>query len=211
VALRRRFRGLDTPGAAGQCEPAGAGSLVLLAPGEAGPEPTFLGRLWLSQNAGRSWVEKSIPCTKADGGASIASTATAHPSAWLVDCYDGEQSSQAQNTLHHLFGTSDAGLHWTRLSDPATHGVPVELADNGAGSAVLATEGGLGDVLRASTDGARHWSTTVKSGGSFFGWAGLRFISPSTAYVVGPTHNAPSHLYQTTDAGRTWTAVEVSP
>jgi len=117
------------------------------------------------------------------------------------------QSSQEQDTQHHLYGTVNTGRTWVRLPDPTRHNAPVLLADNGGGHAFLATQGGVGDTLVGTTDGGRSWGLVLRSGGSFFGWADLGFVSASVGFVVGPTHYAPEHLYRTQDGGRTWQVV----
>ena len=185
--------------------------LVLLQQGFMGPEPVgtaaTAGALWLSTDHGMTWQARTVPCTGADGGgASVLSIARGHPEAWLLDCFDNEQSSQEQNTQHHLFGTVDAGLSWVRLPDPSRHDEPDALADNGAGHAFLATQG-IGDTLLGTFDGGLRWSVLIKSGGSFSGWSGPIFLTASAGFVVGPTHYAPEHLYRTTDGGRTWQIV----
>jgi photosystem II stability/assembly factor-like uncharacterized protein len=167
------------------------------------------GRLWASGDEGASWQARPVPCTPADGGAAVLGIALGHTGSWLIDCYDDQQSSQEQNTRHHLYGTSDAGLSWVRLPDPTRHNLPELLADNGAGRAFLATEG-VGDTLQGTLDGGLHWRTMIRSGGSFFGWADLRFLAPATGFVVGPTHYAPEHVYRTDDGGRTWRILPVS-
>lgn len=184
------------------------GTLVLLQQGFTGPErvstAATAGDVWLSTSHGMTWQARTVPCTgKNGGGASVLSIAAGHPDAWLLDCFDNEQSSQEQNTQHHLFGTVNAGLSWVRLPDPARHNQPDTLADNGAGHAFLATQG-ISDTLLGTLDGGRHWSVLITSGGSFYGWSGPIFPTASTGFVVGPTHYAPEHLYRTTDGGRTW-------
>jgi photosystem II stability/assembly factor-like uncharacterized protein len=168
------------------------------------------GRLWVSEDAGTQWQARPVPCAPGDGGATVVSIALGHSDAWLVDCYDNMQSSQAQDTQHHLYGTVNAGRSWVRLPDPTTHNAPVLLADNGSGHAFLATQGGLGDALVGTTDGGRSWGLILLSGGSFYGWADLRFVSAAVGFVIGPTHDAPGHLYRTLDSGRTWQVVPVS-
>ncbi len=182
------------------------GTLVLLRPGFTGPRvtPGQVGQLWVSPGNGTDWQARPVPCTPPDGGgAAVLSIALRHPDAWLLDCFDNEQSSQEQNTQHHLYGTTDAGLSWVRLPDPTSHNMPDLLADNGSGHAFLATEG-IADTLVGSLDGGRHWQTLLTSGGSFYGWADLRFVNAETGFVVGPTHYSPEHLYRTDDGGRTW-------
>jgi photosystem II stability/assembly factor-like uncharacterized protein len=178
-------------------------------PAGTSPTPAELGALWVSTDSGQQWSQRPNPCLTRDGGAALVSIALADPAAFLLDCFDNEQSQQAQATQHHLYRSLDAGRHWTRVGDPARQGDPVLLADNGDGHAFLATESGGGDMLTATFDGAAHWHTAVASGGSFYGWADLRFVNATTGFVLGPTHYAPEHLYRTDDGGRSWHIVPV--
>jgi photosystem II stability/assembly factor-like uncharacterized protein len=183
-------------------------AVVLLQPGFNGPSVArprgMVGRLWASSDSGTSWRARAVPCRAADGGAALFAIGFHHPREWLIDCFDNEQSSQAQNTQHHLYRSADAGESWTRVSDPTRHNDPGLLADNGAGYVLLATVGGGGDTLVGSFDGGRRWRQLLRSGGSFFGWADLRFVTPEVGFVVGPTHYAPEHLYRTDNGGRSW-------
>jgi photosystem II stability/assembly factor-like uncharacterized protein len=182
--------------------------IVLLQQGATGPgaasTATAAGALWLSTDSGTTWQARTVPCTgRNGGGASVLSIAPGHPHAWLLDCFDNEQSQQEQNTQHHLFSTASAGLSWVRLPDPSRHNEPDALAGNGAGHVFLATLG-ITDTLLGTFDGGLHWSVLITSGGSFYGWSGPVFPTASTGFVVGPTHYAPEHLYRTTDGGRSW-------
>jgi photosystem II stability/assembly factor-like uncharacterized protein len=187
---------------------ASGSTLVLLQQGFAGPAPVSTaataGGLWLSTDHGMTWQARTVPCTgKDDGGASVLGIALGHPDAWLLDCFDNEQSQQQQNTQHHLFGTVDAGLSWVRLPDPSNHNEPDALADNGVGHAFLATQG-IANTMLGTFDGGLHWSVLITSDGSFDGWSGPIFPTASTGFVVGPTHYSPEDLYHTTDGGRSW-------
>ncbi len=182
------------------------GTLVLLRSGFIGPTVTRgqAGQLWVSRHNGTGWQARPAPCTPpGGGGAAVLSIALGHPDAWLLDCFKNKQSSQEQNTQHYLYGTTDGGLSWVRLPDPTRHNMPSLLTDNGSGHAFLATEG-LFDSLVGTLDGGRHWHTVLRDGGSFYGWAGLRFVNADTGFVVGPTHYSPEHLYRTDNGGRTW-------
>lgn len=220
VVGQDRWTRLPLPAAAGSPAATGVFTLqlavdgtdvVLMQPGASGPQVPAkqVGRFWVSVDAGESWRVRAVPCTNPSGPAAVFALAFKQPDIWLVDCFDDEQSSQEQNTQHHLFRSGDAGRHWTRLADPTRHNMPALLADNGAGDTVLATDG-VSDTLVGSFDGDRHWQPLIHSGGSFFGWADLRYVSTHTAFVVGPTHYAPEHLYRTDDGGRHWRALRIA-
>lgn len=171
-----------------------------------------VGRLWVSSDAGSTWQPRPMPCTVADGGADALSVAYSHPQSWLLLCYNNRQSSQEQDTEQHLYGTTNGGHSWVRLADPPQHNAPALLADNGAGHAFLATEG-AGDTLNATLDGGTSWTTSIRDGGSFSGWSNLGFVTATTGYVVGPSrggYGVPTHLYQTTDGGRSWHILNVA-
>jgi photosystem II stability/assembly factor-like uncharacterized protein len=186
-----------------------ASTVVLLRPGFPSRMITSgqAGQLWVSVTGGTGWRARPVPClAPSGGGGAVLSIARAHPGAWLIDCFDNEQSSQEQDTQHHLYGTADGGLSWVRLPDPTRHNMPALLADNGSGHAFLATEGDF-DTLVGTLDYGHHWHPVLRDGGSFFGWSGLCFVTAETGFVVGPTHYAPEHLYRTDDGGRTWRAL----
>ena len=106
-------------------------TLLLLQQGQFGPVGTGfqVGVLWSSTDAGTQWIQRPVPCTPDDGGAAVASIASLHPDAWLIDCFDNEQSMQEQETQHHLYGSADAGAHWVRLADPSKTGYPTLMAE----------------------------------------------------------------------------------
>jgi photosystem II stability/assembly factor-like uncharacterized protein len=185
---------------------AGGSTIALLrqAPDSNNPTRKRLGRLWVSPDSGSTWQRRGNPCTVRDGGATLVSVALDHPSALLLDCYDGLQSSQETQTRNHLYGSADAGTIWVRLADPAHVGGPEFMADNGAGHAIFVAAGGIGYQLRVTLDGAAHWHTILTGGGGGFGMGDLRMVSAQVGFVLGPTHYTPEHLYRTEDAGRTW-------
>ena len=180
-------------------------TVALLEPGTFGKDP---GRLWVSVDRGAHWTVRRIPCTSVNQDAAAFSLALGHPAAMLLDCFNGEQSQQAQFTEHHIFGSADGGRSWTRLGNAPPTGDPIVFADNGAGHAFLGIESGGGNLLSTSLDGGLHWHKSISDPASdFYGWSGPRFISPSTGFIFGPTHYVPEQLYRTLDAGRTWKAL----
>lgn len=189
---------------------AARGTVLALQQGDVGAEPRAndLGRLWMSRDVGRTWKPERIPCTVHDGGAAVVAIELGRPNSWLVDCYDNLQSSQQLDTQHHLYRTTDAGGHWTRLPDPARRGAPVTLAANATGQAMLATQSAQDSVF-ATVDGGRRWHLVLDDGGDFFGFDGPHFATRSFAYLVAPTHYAPTHLYLTDNAGRSWRVVRL--
>jgi len=184
-------------------------TVLLLQPGDMGPSPTHFGRVWASNDSGAHWLARTMPCKQGGGGAALITIARGHRRTWLIDCWDNMQSSQAQDTQHHLYRTVNAGTSWNRLPDPTRHNEPDLLTDNGTGQIFLATIGGMGDTLVGSLDNGHHWKLFTRDGGNFYGWADLRFVTPKVGFVVGPTHYAPEHLYRTDDAGRTWQILRI--
>jgi hypothetical protein len=162
------------------------------------------GALWISTTNGTHLTRTLDPCHGIDGGADTISVVLHHPQELLLDCYDGQQSSQESSTQHHLYGTNNDGRTWHRLGDPSTTGGDESLTDNGAGHAFFVSIGGNGYQLHVSFDDASHWHTTLTGGSGGYGLSGPYFLTPDVGFALGPTHYAPEHLYRTTDAGRTW-------
>jgi photosystem II stability/assembly factor-like uncharacterized protein len=168
-----------------------------------------LGKLWMSTDSGSRWIARAIPCNPStDGGAAVATIVYQQPESWLVDCFAGSQAMLQQDTHHHLYLTTNAGVTWTLLPDPTTNGYPGLLADNGSGDLILTIGGGGLDSLHESFNNGNTWSQQFDDGALLFGWADLQFVDASTAFVVGPTHYAPpQHLYRTVDGGHGWQVV----
>jgi photosystem II stability/assembly factor-like uncharacterized protein len=164
------------------------------------------GRLWVSIDQGASWDQRDLPCGEGASAAAL-SVAPDQPDSFLLDCFDGEESSQAQRTHHYIYGSSDGGRQWMRRADAAGFGVPASLTDNGAGHAFLALESGGADALVVSTDGGMRWHTAIRNDDGFFGWGDLHFVNRTTGFILGPTHNAEAKLYETTDGGSRWDLV----
>jgi photosystem II stability/assembly factor-like uncharacterized protein len=178
-------------------------TVILLQQGFFGPPPTRSGRIFISSDGGTNWRALAAPCKSHDGGAALLATALGKENSWLIDCYSNMQSSEELSTRHRIYKSDDGGRSWSLLGIPTRRNGPILLASNGAGGDFLATEG-LSDLLVGSLDGGRHWQQLLRSGGSFYGWADLRFVNRRTGFIVGPTHYAPEHIYRTDNGGRTW-------
>jgi photosystem II stability/assembly factor-like uncharacterized protein len=178
-------------------------AVALLRTGDDGPHPVRLGRLLVSEDRGHRFVRRANPCTAADGGAALISITRNDPQRLMLDCYNGEQSSQETSTQHHLYGSSDGGRTWRRLADPTDTGRPADLVDNGR-SAFLSTYGGAGYQLRATTDAAERWHGALTGSAGEFDLGDLRFVSSRIGFALAPTHYAPEKLFETVDRGRTW-------
>ncbi|WP_338183825.1 hypothetical protein [Jatrophihabitans sp.] len=166
--------------------------------------PAPAGALWISTLQGDRLTRVTDPCRNLDGGAAAVSVALDHPNALLLDCYNGQQSSQEASTQNHLYGSGDDGHDWSRLADPSDTGAPGLLADNGNFHAFFVSEGGEGYELHVSLDGGAHWHLALRGGSGGYNMAGPDFLTPEVGFALGPTHYAPEHLYRTIDAGRTW-------
>jgi photosystem II stability/assembly factor-like uncharacterized protein len=163
--------------------------------------------LWVSRSSWKRWQRYDSPCHAERQAARAIGLTDGDPSRWFVDCFDNRQSSQAQNTEHHLYETVNAGRSWHRLADPSHDGVPALLGATRA-VIVLTTESGGADELHASFNGGHSFRVLFRSGGTFFGWGDLAFLDSRTGFVVGPTHYSPEHVYRTDDAGRHWRIID---
>lgn len=168
------------------------------------------GRLWESADAGKTWQPLTVPCSSSDGSPTVLGVALGHPHAWLLLCFRSIGVTSDQQTVQHLYGTTDGGHTWVRLGNPPQSDDPESLADNGAGHAFVADEGAA-DVIFRTLDGSQDWGVSISDAqGSFYGWGDLEFVSSDVGFVVGPTHYAPTHLYRTVDGGKTWTPLAIS-
>jgi hypothetical protein len=167
------------------------------------------GGLWVSATSWSRWQRFEAPCRSEAQGATALGLAQGDAARrWLVDCWDNEQSSQEQHTLHHLYGTADAGRSWRLLGTPSHDGAPALVTETSSGAIFMATEAGGTDEFHASFNAGRTFATLFHSGGADFGWADLHFLNSRIGFVVGPTHYAPEHVYRTDDGGRHWRLID---
>ena len=141
-------------------------------------------------------------------GEVAASTSTA----LLLECGDGAAAGAMGE--RHLYGSTDSGSTFTRLPDPGA-GAGYDnggVADAGGGHAVLATTSSQRGALLTTSDGARHWRTTLSLSRALLtdlGFEdGTHGIVIATIGVSGNSGTqASGQLYRTTDSGSTWTRI----
>lgn len=154
--------------------------------------------VWSQKNADLFWVGQSLT-----GSLSVASGVTV---------------SANSTTAQPLLLTSSDGQHWEAIA-PAVPASVLGLASGNVwqwlrftflspqvGFAVpdpQETVGGLGDILR-TVDGGRTWSLVQLPGGQ--GTGGIAFATAHDGIATGMTSHC-SALWQTEDAGASWTMV----
>ena len=157
----------------------------------------------VTHDGGATWAPQTFPCINC----------ALYPPQFS-SALDGQLFGE--NGVGLLFVTSDGGGTWTARSDPtgetpvfidADHGFTLGPPENNNPSAVLWT----------TTDGGASWSQAPSrptNGDGPAETAQLDFISATTGWVESlpvysqPVPNmTPPQLWQTTDAGSTWTLV----
>lgn len=159
--------------------------------------------LWVTNNAGRTWVRRSVPC---DIPALSAMLSISPGGAWMVAC-GGEASAGFQ--LKSLVKSSNQGRSWVTESHcdlryPATCTSPLENGYLGVLDAVtnqLVYEAGLRSNLNESRDGGLTWVATAVQLNQLADGVTQAFFFGSQRGLI---FSAPSHLFMTTTDGLHW-------
>jgi hypothetical protein len=184
-------------------------TVVFLRRGWVGPGGTVSptdNAIWASRTSGERWGRYSVPCRPEIAGASLVAITRGAPDRWLLDCFNGLQSSQEQHTRHVLYLCTQFGRGWRRLATPSDSGGPARLAATSR-SIVLVTQGVRGE-FHASFDGGRHFALVYPPDGADTEWGDLAFVDSRTGFVVRPTVKG-NEVDRTDDAGRHWRRLAV--
>jgi photosystem II stability/assembly factor-like uncharacterized protein len=167
--------------------------------------------LWLTTDAGATWLARTIPCRSIDGSL-IMSVA---PQGAAFDVCASEPGAGSQ--LKAVLESTDAGRHWTFRSqcrfDPyltcnPTSQTPGYVSQIDAVSPTTIFQvGGRADPS-VSHDAGRTWRNVSAVGtASGGGTAQVAFFNTDDGVVLGEEYRAPgfiSELWETTDAGAHW-------
>jgi photosystem II stability/assembly factor-like uncharacterized protein len=178
------WRNVSPPGIAGRV------SVLAATAGASGPTLAVVDdRLWRTSDSGASWteLEPSVP-----GGERIVAIGIdpAFPSTVFLG------SSDALEARGSVLRSGDGGETWTRLERyPGTAVSAPEIAVSPSGVSVGTTQG-----IYGSPDAGATWGVVGASGKRVASLAISRSL-PRVGYA------AAGRLYETTDGGRRWTAV----
>lgn len=159
--------------------------------------------LWVTSNAGRTWIRHSIPC----GIPALSAMLSISPrGVWTIACA-GEASAGFQ--LKSLLRSSDQGRSWVtesscNLQTPATCTSPLENGYLGVLDAVTnqrVYEAGLRSNLNLSRDGGATWVATAVQLNQLADGVTQAFFFGSQQGLI---FSAPSHLFMTTTDGVHW-------
>jgi photosystem II stability/assembly factor-like uncharacterized protein len=142
-----------------------------------------------------------------DGGVSwtkVYPTGTPSPADWGRDLNFSSSGQYAVAVGDNGFTaySSNAGVSWTLNTLNSSNFQAVGFIP-GSDDVLI---GGVGGILKKSTDGGANWSTSI-SVGTTETITAICFADANVGYFVG-TGNA---AYRTTDAGASWSPVSLSP
>lgn len=107
-----------------------------------------------------------------------------------------------------LYGTTDGGRHWARLSTVHGYLEPSEVVGRSMFSARVSFSRGTSRTFLRSDDGGRHWRDMTMPA-TYESFSVPRFVDPEHGWVLAaPAANSQAVLvFQTEDRGTHWTPV----
>jgi photosystem II stability/assembly factor-like uncharacterized protein len=150
---------------------------------------------YMTQDGGRTWRRKPLPppFSSARGQLNTMPPLLFPPSSGVLPV----SFTSAVRSGTDFYTTRDAGKTWVSTALLPNYAAVWSFPDVRHGWA------GAGSVLRATTDGARHWTALP----DVRDLMGLDFVSPQQGWAVS---SSPPFLRKTSDGGRTWLPVRYS-
>ena len=112
--------------------------------------------------------------------------------------------STASSTIHVFYQTNDGGKTWQQYATNSQISSNVTFYD---ANHAWATGGNSQRAIYATADGGKSWKQQGSLPATVTSVAQLDFVSATTGWVIGTTNNRTTLLFQTSDAGKTWSNV----
>jgi photosystem II stability/assembly factor-like uncharacterized protein len=157
-------------------------------------------RLYASQT-GSSWVRESFKCP-----ANLAiSSVGAYDSRHITLLCSG--NAALGSTEKVLFASANGGRHFTKVGTPPNGGDGGLLAEPTTSHLFVATSSAA-TWLYVSTNGGRHWRTSLFLGDGGKGWSDFGFTTPTQGVAIEGRPSSGSKMFLTRNTGQTWHKVK---
>ena len=179
----------------------------------------FAEEVALTVDGGRSWADLTPP------GLSVGTTRRSVAQVAAVSTEDAWVSygGLVDGSPKYLMETRDGGRQWVALGRLPSPDCTLQFLSASVGSCTvsLAAMGNDPIVIYSSSDGGRHWrlesrSPTLQAPGTKGSLPVacdklLSFSTPSVGWAASVCAGGTSPLYESTDAGRTWSRCRIRP
>ena len=161
----------------------------------------ILGNRLYATQTGTSWVKERVKCPVNWGMSSVG----AYSSRQITLLCTGLPA--AGSTQKAVYASSDGGARFHKVGMPSAGGDGGLLAEPTPRHLFVASASGA-TLLYASTNGGRRWrdNLTLVDGG--LGWNDFGFTTTTQGVAVEGNTVVGSHLWMTTNAGRSWHKVK---
>jgi len=153
-------------------------------------------RLYSTQT-GSGWVKESVKCPAHWGMVSVGAYSSQQISLLCVGL------PALGSTEKALYISVDGGAHFRKVGSPPRGGDGGMLSEPTPRHLFIATVSGA-TWLYASSDGGRRWRTNLMFGDGGAGWNDFGFTTATQGVAVEGHGTSGSHLWMTTNAGRSW-------